>query len=262
MFGLFKRKREPAYPYELFFYDFDNLGDRPSPGAVATAYPEGGLRLKAFKFLHEKHPDDVRYLWHYLDSYATSGVYDDSDYKHCFTLIERGLSLPDRSDTHAKLRRLRDQLENQWDEVIADLGDDAFEVTGPDELYRLLRSGQHDKLIGMFAEVRHAHQPHGILGGDKDRGYWVLFQMAIQAYFEKQDYRQALSLMEEYESKRISVRLTPIPDYNLQEKVIGCLVQIDAGQAVRKLRFWLANSKIPCICDTIKHHHAFRHLFS
>jgi len=261
MFGLFKRKQEPEHPYELYFFDFEALGDQPPPGAVTKAYPEGDLRLKAFEFLHDKHPDDVRYLWRYLNSYATRGVYDEGDYRHCFRLIEGGLSLPDKAGSHEKLRRLRDKLEKQKTEIIDALGDKALEATGPDELYRLLFSGRYDKLIGMFAELRHTHQPGGILTGARDERYWSLFQMAIQALFEKQDYQQALALMKEFESKRIAVKLTPIPDYNVQERVIGCLAQIDLRQAIRKLRLWLVNSKAPCICDTIRHHHAFKHLF-
>ena len=160
-----------------------------------------------------------------------------------------------------KLLKLRSQLERQRAEIMAELGEDAFDVTEPDELYQLLWSGQYDRLIRMFEAVRRTHKPVGILGGDKDRRFWSLYQMAIHAYFEKQEYKQALSLVEEYESKRIRVALTPIPDYNVQEKVIGCLAQMNLSRAIEKLKFWLANSKAPTICDTIKHHSEFKHLF-
>ncbi|MCP4154824.1 MAG: hypothetical protein GY757_44290 [bacterium] len=261
IFNFLNKKKKPEYPYESFFFDFEKLGERPSPAKVNKAYPEGGLRLKTFEHLKETYPDDVRYIRCYLESYARAGVYDDQDFEHCFTLIRHGLSLQDKSSSHAKLRKLKDQLEKQLHEILEELGSDHIGTCEPSELTLLQRSGHH-KIIEAFESVHNSHQPKGILGGDSDRRFWYLYQMAIESYLDKQDYKQALSLMEEYETKRIKVGLTPIPDYNLQKKIIGCLAQINPSLAIKKLRYWLANSKSPCICDTIKHHKAFITLFT
>ena len=131
----------------------------------------------------------------------------------------------------------------------------------PDELYGFLLSGQHDKLLQLQIEVCQTHEPTGILGGNKDRLYWNLFEIAILIHFEKQDHRVALSLMDEYEKKRIAIGLTPIPHYFLQKKIIGCLAQVNPKKAIKKLKLWLAKSKARNVCDVIKQHEAFRHLF-
>ncbi len=262
MFNCLRRKAQPQHPYEHFLFDFEKLGERPSPENVTNTYPEGGLRLRAFEHLQREYPDDVRYLWHYLNTHDKIGVVDDEQYTYCFWLIRRGLSLEDNAGTHSRLRRLAEQLERQRHQILDDLGEDAIQGGPPDELRRLLSSGQHDKLIELFESVRNTHDPQGILGGDEDRRFWALYGMAIFAYFEKHDHEKALSVMAEYEAKRIKVKLTPIPDHNVQERVIGCLAQMRLSLAEEKLRYWVAHSKAPCISDSIKHHAAFRDLFT
>lgn len=131
----------------------------------------------------------------------------------------------------------------------------------PEDLRRLRLAGQLDELVRLHAAMRESYQPVGLLGGDEDDRYWALYELAIDAQFERQDYRGALSLLEEFESKRIALGLTPIPHDDIQKKAIGCLAQIQLALAVKKLRHWIAHSKRPYVCSTITHHASFRRLF-
>ena len=258
----FRRSKEPDYPYESFFFDFASLGDEPTPKSVNAQYAEGTLRQEAYKHLMSRYPDDVRYVLHYCQTDARLGVYDDEQFAHCFRHLDCGLTLDNKGKCHENLRKLRLSLETQQAEMAAEVVmESVSEESGYHvELTRLRREKRYADSLELFSEVQD-HVPAGLNGGDDDRRFWGLFQLAIDAYFEQRSPDAGLALMTRYERQRIQVGLTPIPDYTVQPKVIGCIAQKFVPEARKRLRYWLQNSKAPSICDTIKHHADFNDMF-
>ena len=68
----------------------------------------------------------------------------------------------------------------------------------------------------------------------------------------------AVKLVREYCDKRIQAKLVALPDFAIQEQMIGYLAQVDLAAAQDMLRMWLKNSRSPCVSDAIKHHPDFR----
>ena len=258
----FRRRKEPEYPYESFFFDFSSLGGEPTPKSVNAQYPEGALRREAYKYLMSRHPDDVRYVLHYCQTDARLGICDDEQFELCFRHVDRGLALPDVGGCHEELRKLRLRLESQQAEMADEFSPEELSAGSGyhEELTQLRREKRHGDSLERFEEVRD-HEPVGLNGGADDRRFWGLFQLAIDAHFEQRRPEEGLALMTEYERRRIGVKLTPIPDYTVQPKVIGYIAQRSISQARKRLQFWLRNSKVVSICDPIRHHAEFSALF-
>ena len=254
-------RQRPQYPYESFFYAFDELGERPSTERIRQAYPAGLRRLHAFRHFSNIHPDAAQYLCGYLESAAENGVYDDSQFAHCFGLIERALELPDAGDAHHRLRKLDSDLHLQQAELLAELGPERLDEPPNETSDVLFKAGRYGAIESRFTELQRTVKPRGILGGEMEKEYWRLYQYRIRIPFKQQEPEAGIREMDAYERGRIAVKLTPIPDFDVQETVIGYLAQQSVANAVKRLVHWLNNSRMPIINDVIKYHPGFRPLF-
>jgi len=241
--------------YASFFYTFDDLPARPSVAQIRSKIKRGARRQHAFEHFTEQYPDDVGYRLGYVESYAENGVYDDTQYQHCYDWIEHSLTLPDCDGAHAMLRKLLADLRRQQEVLHAELG--PHEDPPSDPFVLALQSGNYDVIETEFARLQLAVKPRGILGGDDERRFWRLFQMMVRIAFLRGQPEVAIEQFNQYEQQRIAVKMTPIPDLDLQEAILGYLAQQSLDSARARLSHWLANSRMPIIGDTIKQHDAF-----
>jgi hypothetical protein len=211
----------------------------------------------AFDQLHQRFPNDVRYLRHYLECFVRGGITEDRQWNEVLRLVEIGLGLPDVDNEHRAIRDLEHRVAEEH--IARSCGP---RPEPPKNLGVLCVEKRWSWVLELFEEARGQVQPRGIPMPSAERRFWTLFQLAIQAHFENQDYEAGLALTEEYERARIRVRLTPIPDYSVQHRVIGCLAQLSRDQAAEKLRFWLAHSRNPMIAGEIVRHPWFRDVCS
>jgi hypothetical protein len=123
------------------------------------------------------------------------------------------------------------------------------------------RSGRYDIIENEFTRLQQTVTPCGILGGDEEKQLWRMFQLIIRIAFKKGQPDLAIERLDRYEQTRIGVKLTPIPDFDLQELALGYLAQQSLDLARSRLKHWLSNSRMPIITDTIKQHEAFRDIF-
>ena len=246
--------------YASFFYTFDDLPPSPTVAQIRRKINSGPRRQYAFTHFCNEHPDSIEYRLGYVESYAENGVYDDGQYKHCFDWISQSLSLPDNNGVHDKLRKLQADLANQQRQMHAEIGPDPD--VNRDPLDVAFKSGDYGIIESEFSSLQGAITPKGILGGADEKLFWRLFQMIIRIAFKRGEPQSAMSHLAEYEKQRIAVRLTPIPDFDLQELVLGYLAQQSVDSARSHLQRWLSNSRMPIINDTIKQHDAFRDLCS
>lgn len=243
--------------YASYFYTFDDFPPQPSAAQIRGKIQPGLRRLHAFKHFAERHPDDIRYRLGYIEAYAENGVYDDKQYQHCYDWIAHSLTLQDREGARRKLEAILAELRSQQEQLLAELG--PVPEVSRDPFDAAMKRRDYDAIESEFARLREIVKPRGILGGDDEKLLWRLFQMTIRIAFTR-DPKTAMQRVDEYEQCRIAVKLTPIPDFDLQETILGFLANQSIESARAKLRFWLANSRMPCINDTIKQHDAFRNL--
>jgi hypothetical protein len=244
--------------YESFFYTFDDLPSHPTYAQIRRKIKPGSRRQHAFKHFADIYPDAIHYRLGYAESYAENGVYDDNHYQHCFDWINDSLKLPDSDGAHAKLRILLADLRDQQRELHDELGPDPKVERDPYDA--AFRSGRYDVIEDKFASLQQSLKPCGIMGGDEERLFWRLFQITIRIAFRKQNPELAIQQFDRYEEMRIAVKLTPIPDYDLQEMILGYLAQQSLQVARSRLAYWLSNSRMPTINDTVKQHAAFQDL--
>ncbi|RZS93399.1 putative signal transducing protein [Aquimarina brevivitae] len=255
--NILKFWKKPVYPYESYFYNFEKLGEQPTPNKVLKYYPKGSERTQAFQYLKDKYPDQMEYLLLYLFCLVEDGVYDDKHYQYCFDLINQGLSRPNSNESHDKLNYIKANLKREQELLLKeDESDTEDHPIDFNEFEKNFKNKQFSKVIEAFKDS--THQPKGILNTKEDQSYWRLFVLAIESYFEMKDYKKGLRLMKAYEKQRIKLRLTPIPGFRLQEKVIGCLAQKSISLAQKKLQSWLFDSEQPSISETISSHPNFK----
>ncbi len=218
--------------------------------------------MECFKHFHLNNPTDVRYIVGYIDSLISEGVYDLSDIKHCETFIEQGLCLPNKGSSHKKLNSFQQQLISIKTELTFENGSQEISIVEPSGFHKQFKEKRYREILNLLEIKRRDFTPKGIIGGQEDLDFWVLFQTGIKSYFAMGKFKDAIALLNEYETERIEKGLTPIPNLALQETVIGCLLQIDKKSAQKKVQFWFDNSKMPTISDLIKNHSSLREICS
>jgi len=252
-------------PYRAYFYRFEDLPDRPTDEEILQTCPPGVRRLYAFERFMSRYPDDVSYVYGYLEAYANIGLYDDYNFNHCYEKIALGLSLADPADYHKKIRDFDADIRADQQRMHEELGPSTEDETASESENNSPRSlfdrGEYRRLEEIFESARESIKPVGILGSQAEKDYWVLYQYMIEIAFAERDPALAMMRLDLYEQDRIAVRLTPTPNLGLQETVIGHLAQRSLEDARRRLQFWLDNSKMPCIDDIIKYHPAFADMF-
>ena len=67
--------------------------------------------------------------------------------------------------------------------------------------------------------------------------------------------------MRKSEERRFPLKLTPLPDHDIQEAILGYLATHSVDAAVERLRYWLDNSRVRNVSDVVQNHPAFRRLF-
>lgn len=244
--------------YESFFYTFDDFSSRPTHAQIRRKIKPGSRRQHAFNHFAAEYPDDIQYRLGYIESYAENGVYDDRQYQHSFDWIIDSLKLADSNGAHEKLRLLLADLQRQQCELHTELGPDREVERDPYDA--AFRSGNYDIIETKFASLQQSLTPRGLMGGEDERLFWRLFQITIRIAFRNHDPELAMQCFDRYERMRIAVKLTPIPDYDLQEMILGYLAQQSLQLARSRLEHWLSKSRMPTINDTIKQHAAFRDL--
>lgn len=247
-------------PFQDYFYRFDDLGDEPSPTVIRRTYPVGERRQHAFAYFRDRHPRKVEYVLGYVEAYARNGVYDDTQFAHCFEQIAAGRQLDDKKGCHAKLEKLRGKLERQQQELHNESGQNLSEDAST-PWYRF-RAGEFEPIKARFAELANSVKPRGILGPPEEKEYWALYQFSIRISLVTRKTAAALQQMADFESKRIAVKLTPVPDFDLQEAVLGYDAYEEIARARERLQYWLKHSKMPIISDLIRRHPSFADLCS
>lgn len=251
--------RELVHPYESFFFDFGALGEKPTPTAVRKFAPQGSLREEVFKKLSAEFPDRPDYHYEYVEARSDSGIYDAADFAECFAKIDQGLALPEKGASHRKLARIRAKIEKQKREYDEEVSEELeHDKRGLGWRYR---SGDHEAIMRDFEELRAKVKPIGIIGGDEERSMWGYWLVTIEIHLDRENPKEAFRLLGEYEQGRIAVSATPLPDYAVQEKVLGYLAQHSVKKARARLGFWLANNKAGSVSELIKHNQAFADLF-
>lgn len=124
------------------------------------------------------------------------------------------------------------------------------------------RSGNFAPIVSRYKELEGTVRPRGILGPPEEKEFWALSQFMIRISLMNGETDEALTRLRHYEEGRISVRLTPMPDYDIQEAILGYHAAQSLNAAVERLQFWLENSRMPTVSDVVKNHPAFSHLFA
>ena len=244
-------------PYQEFFYRFDDLPDEASAGQICLACRDPLRRQHAFWHFWQRHPDDVTYLHGYLAAYVENGVYDQGQFTQCFELIDSGLQLRDSSGCHSELRAIKADLECQQADFLAEGRPGPGDQDSPWSRFRRRDFGP---IEARCRELETTVVPRGILGPPEEMEYWHLLQFMIRIALVRGDVKQALAHLRQYEKGRIAVKLTPMPDFDIQEAILGYYATHSVRKAVKRLRFWIQNSRMPIVSALIKNHPAFAHL--
>ncbi len=124
------------------------------------------------------------------------------------------------------------------------------------------RSGHYRPIVARFRELQKTVRPRGILGPQEEKELWTLWQYMVRIALMKGQTWRAWWRLRAYEKGRIEVNLTPIPDFDLQEAVLGYYAARNPDKALRKLQCWLEHSRMPVISGVVRDHPSFRHLFA
>lgn len=246
--------------FESFFYTFDDFPERPTYAQIRRKLKPGTRRQNAFMHFATKHPDAIGYRLGYAESYAENGIYDDSQYRQVFEWIEGSFALADADGAYVKLRALLAALQTEQRNLHEEIGPDPEIKRDP--LDTAFRTGKFELIESEFTRSLQSVSPRGILGGDDEKRFWRLFQMMIRIAFQNGQPELAIERLDRYEEMRIGVKLTPIPDFDLQESILGYLAKRSPDLARSRLAHWLSCSRMPIINDTIKQHDVFRDLFA
>ncbi|MCP3996014.1 MAG: hypothetical protein GY722_13275 [bacterium] len=157
------------------------------------------------------------------------------------------------------LQMLKTELAAQQTAIVEECGPDS--PTDADSPWLLFRSGNHQQIFARFDELESTVQPRGILGPPEEKEFWMLSQFMVRICFMKGKLADGLSRLGDYEQGRIAVKLTPMPDYDIQEAVLGHLAGRSITEALSRLQFWLDHSRMPTVSDVISNHPSFKHLF-
>ena len=123
------------------------------------------------------------------------------------------------------------------------------------------KEGNYEPIIQRYEALAATVSPRGILGPPEEKEYWSLFQYMVSIALARGETELALERLANYEEGRVAVKLTPIPEFTIQEAILGYLADSSVERARNKLQFWLSNSRMPCISDVIRNHPAFADLF-
>jgi hypothetical protein len=248
-----------VFPFNEYLYAMPDFPDDVTAGAIRRDYPEGEVRLCAFRKACGQYPKRADLWFGLVRARIEQSLYDSTEYAECIETLENARNLETSGRTRGSIDKLLVKLVTGREQLIAEFG--------TDEPRRDIAASKSPKdrareTVARLEVLKKEVQPKGLLGaGPRDRELWYAYQTAISDLFQNRQPEEALSLLDEYHRRRVDLGLTPIPDYNLQEFIIGYLLQRSVRRARRTVKFWLANSKMPTIRDTIKHHPDIQSLF-
>lgn len=243
-------------PYADFLHQVPDFEDGVTVTAIRKQFPAGDGRVAAFAKAKEQFPDRADIAFEHVSCLSRQGLYGVDDIEAALDLVALALRRPPKGKSHDKLKKLETRLIEQRTEWLAEVGPEAEAEPNLDTVHGLIRAGRVDDAIARFEYLRANVTPRGIAYSDEDeqRQYWGGFESMGEYFLDKLMPEKALPILNEYFEKSISVKLTPIPGYGLQEKIIGYLAQVDMQAARDMLTMWMDNSRNPYITDVIKHH--------
>lgn len=248
----------PMLKYQSYFYTFQELGEAPSAAAIRRACKDTHRRQIAFKNFQERFPTDVTYAFGYVSSFAKNGLYSEADCDQCLSGIDAALRLKDSRGTHAKLNKLKLDVERQRMEWLKQPAGESS--SDGNSIWTQFRAGNYEPVQLRFRELADSITPVGILGPPEEKEYWSLYEAMIQIAILQDDMDEAIDLMDKFEEGRRAVNLKTMPDNDLQEAILGYLAQKNEDLAKTRLQHWIDTTRIRTISPMVSAHPLFKKL--
>lgn len=257
-------RAEPAalvFPYGEVLYQLPPFREDVSVEEIRRRVPEGRRRVRAFERACRQLPGRADLWLALVEARLACGIHDDVELGDCIDVLQSALRLEVEPRLRDQIEELVAQTEEERAVVIAEVGESSPEALPPDSLAGLARAGRVGELRKRLSRLKAEIQPTGILGAKTDRELWETYQATIRALFLDRQPEAAVALAEEFSRRRIGVGLTPIPDHGVQELLVGYLLQVAPTKARRTITTWLANSRMPIVCDAVRQHPELADLF-
>jgi hypothetical protein len=156
------------------------------------------------------------------------------------------------------LKKHQEKLENRLAQI---------ELAGPDPLYPkseiqlAFGAGNFEPTVARYRELKATIVPRGLAGPDEERQLWGFCADMIRVHLILGDNATALRHLEEYENGRIAVGLLAMPEWDLQEAILGYYVaEVSTEAAQEKLAFWIAHCISPYISEFVAGHALFKEM--